>query len=61
MSHRHHFTADEECGTLVIGNGALMGTDAYAKSLRLHSDPSQTLLFSTKECVIDSIVRIVLK
>lgn len=61
MSHRHHFSADEECGTLVIGNGALMGTDAYAKSLRLHSEPSQTLIFVTPERVADSIVRIVLR
>ena len=60
MSHRHHFSADEECGTLVIGNGALMGTDGYAKSLRLHSSPSQTLIFTTRERVADSIVRIVL-
>ena len=60
MSHRHHFSADEECGTLVLGNGALMGTDAYAKSLRLHSEPSQTLIFVTPERVADSIVRIVL-
>lgn len=60
MSHRHHFSADEECGTLVIGNGALMGTDAYSKSLRLHSSPSQTLIFTTEERVADSIVRIVL-
>lgn len=60
MSHRHHFSADEECGTLVIGNGALMGTDGYAKSLRLHSEPSQTLIFTTPDRVVDSIVRIVL-
>ena len=60
MSHRHHFTADEECGTLVIGNGALMGTDGYAKSLRLHSQPSQTLIMVTPERVADSIIRIVL-
>lgn len=60
MAHRHHFTADEECGTLVLGNGSLMGTDSYAKSLRMHSKPSQTLLFSTKERVADTIVRIVL-
>lgn len=61
MSHRHHFSADEECGTLVIGNGALMGTDGYAKSLRLHSEPSQTLIFVTPERVADSIVRILLR
>lgn len=61
MSHRHHFSADEECGTMVIGNGALMGTDQYAKSLRLHSAPSQTLIMSTAERVVDSIVRIVLQ
>lgn len=60
MSHRHHFSADEECGTLVIGNGTLMGTDGYAKSLRLHSEPSQTLIFTTTDRVADSIVRIVL-
>lgn len=60
MSHRHHFSADEECGTIVIGNGSLMGTDNYAKSLRLHSEPSQTLIIATKDRVADQIIRITL-
>ena len=43
-AHMHHFSADEECGTLLISNGSLMGTDDYAYNLRLHATPSQTLI-----------------
>lgn len=59
-AHMHHFSADEHTGTVLISNGALMGTDTFAKNLRLHSRPSQTLIISSKDNVTDGIFRIVL-
>lgn len=57
-AHLHHFSADEKCGCLTVGNGSLMGTDDYAMNLRLHSVPSQTLIISTKENVCDVLYKI---
>lgn len=51
MAHLHHFSMDERCGCRVIGNGSLLGTDSFSKSLRLHSIPSQTLVLVTPERV----------
>lgn len=59
-AHMHHFSADERNETLLISNGSLMGTDTYAKNLRLTSKPSQTLIIATEENVADSIHRIIL-
>ena len=60
MAHRHHFSADEECGTLLLCNGSVMGTDEFAQKLRLHSSPSQTLIISSDDNVAETIYRIVL-
>ena len=43
-AHLHHFWADSCNNMAMIGNGSLMGTDTFAKNLRLNSDPSQTLI-----------------
>ena len=59
-AHMHHFSADEKNETLVVANASLMGTDEYAKDLRLNSKPSQNLLISTKENVMETLYRIVL-
>ena len=39
-AHLHHFAGDETNRTIQISNGSLMGTDSYAKDLRLDSQPS---------------------
>ena len=54
-AHLHHFSADEHTGTRLVSNGSLMGTDSYAKNLRLYSKPSQTLIISTPDNVCDII------
>ena len=55
MAHRHHFSMDEKDQCRLVCNGSLIGSDAYAIKLRLHSRPSQTLIITTRERVCDSI------
>lgn len=57
-AHFHHFSANEECGTFMIANGSLMGTDDHAYDLRLHSNPSQTFIEVSKENVVECIKKI---
>lgn len=57
-AHLHHFSGDEHCDTVVIGNGSLMGTDSYSKNARLHSRPSQNLIIVSEDNVIKHIDRI---
>ena len=57
-AHMHHFSANEECGTFMIANGSLMGTDSHAYDLRLHSNPSQTFIEVTADNVVDCIRKI---
>lgn len=57
-AHMHHFSANEECGTFMIANGSLMGTDSHAYDLRLHSNPSQTFIEITADNVVDCIRKI---
>jgi len=45
-AHYHHFSCEEQNRTMLVSNGALMGTDDYAIDLRLDSKPSQTLIVS---------------
>lgn len=59
-AHLHHFNCDEKTETLVVSNGSLMGTDYYAKDLRLTSAPSQNLILVSKKSVADYIHRVVL-
>ena len=58
-AHLHHFSCDEKNETVVVSNGSLMGTDAYAEKLRLSSKPSQNLIIVSEDNVVDEIHRIV--
>ena len=60
-AHLHHFNSDEKNEVVVLSNGSLMGTDQYAKDLRLSSIPSQNLILVNNKSVIDYIHRVVLK
>ena len=60
MAHRHHVYMDESCGTLLVCNGSLMGTDSFAQKLRLNSPASQNLIIVSKDLVMDTLYRIVL-
>ncbi len=60
MAHLHHFGADEQTETTVLMNGSLMGTDTYAKNLRLASKASQNLLILRRDDPDLHIVKIVL-
>lgn len=60
-AHLHHFSADEKNETLVVSNGSMMGTDTYARNLRLSSKPSQNLIIVSDENVAECIYRIILK
>lgn len=59
-AHYHHWSGDEKNETLVLSNGSLMGTDAYAKDLRLSSKPSQNITLVNEKSVMDYVHRIVL-
>lgn len=50
-AHLHHFSADENNGSMLISNGSLMGTDDFAWSKRLNSQASQTLIIFDKNNV----------
>ena len=60
MGHRHHFSADEQHGTVIVSNGSLMGTDEYAKDLRVDSHATQNLIIVTEENPCACLYRIVL-
>ena len=57
-AHLHHFASEEEHECVRISNGSLMGTDDYAKDLRLTSKPSQTLIICTPDNVTKCIYKI---
>lgn len=59
-AHLHHFSANEVNQTVIVSNGSVMGTDAFAQRLRLSATPSQNLIISTPKCVCKEIIRIVL-
>ena len=61
MAHRHHFAADELNMTVVLSNGSILGTDAYAYKLRLSAHPSQNLIIVSEDNVTESVHRILLK
>lgn len=58
-AHLHHFSGDEKNKCIIISNGSLMGTDTFAKNLRLSSTPSQNLIIVSPENVVESIHRII--
>ena len=57
-AHYHHFQCDERNNTLLVGNGSLMGTDDFAKNLRLSSKPSQNLIICTPKSAVYCIYKI---
>lgn len=58
LAHRHHFSADENCGTTLIANGSVCGTDKFAQDLRVHSKPSQNLIIVSEESPTECIYKI---
>lgn len=60
MGHRHHFSADEQQGTVILSNGSLMGTDNYAKDLRVSSHASQNFIIVSTDNPCECIYRICL-
>lgn len=58
MGHRHHFSADEQQGVVIVSNGSLMGTDGYAKDLRLTSEPTQNLIILSRDNPCECVYRI---
>jgi len=60
-AHMHHFSGDEKNEIVVVSNGSLMGTDEYAKGLRLSSTPSQNLIIVSNDNVVDDICRIIVR
>lgn len=58
IAHLHHFWADENNNIKIIGNGSLMGTDTYAKNLRLNSSPSQNLIIVGDNNVCEAVYNI---
>ena len=59
-AHLHHFSCDEQNETLVVSNGSMLGTDTFAKNLRLTSKPSQNLIIVDRKNVAECIYRIIL-
>lgn len=57
-AHYHHFQCDERNNTLLIGNGSLMGTDDFAKNLRLSGKPSQNVIICTPKSVAYCVYKI---
>lgn len=57
-AHYHHFQCDERNNTLLVGNGSLMGTDDFAKNLRLSGKPSQNLIICTPKSPVYCIYKI---
>jgi len=57
-SHLHHFSADEQNECMIISNPSLMGTDGYAKNLRLCSRPAQNLIIVTEDNPVEAVYRI---
>lgn len=57
-AHLHHWAGDETNRTIQISNGSLLGTDSYAKDLRLDSQPSQNIIIATRDSVCDYVRRV---
>jgi predicted phosphodiesterase len=54
-AHKHHFSADEQNGCIVIANPSLIGVDEYSKNLRLTSSPAQTLIMVGEHTPVECI------
>ena len=58
-AHAHHFSADEDNGTMRLCNGSLVGSDDYSSKLRLNSQPSQLFVVSSRNNVTECMYKIV--
>ena len=58
-AHAHHFSADEDNGTVRLCNGSLMGSDDYSSKLRLNSPPSQLFIISSENNVTECMYKII--
>ena len=58
LGDKHHRESFDELGVTALLCGSLCGTDDYANSKRLYSDPSQLLLIVNPECGVDAEYRI---
>ena len=58
-AHAHHFSADEDNGTIRLCNGSLVGSDDYSSKLRLNSQPSQLFVVSSRNNVTECMYKIV--
>jgi len=56
-AHEHHFSADEDNGTMRLCNGSLVGTDEYSSKLRLNSQPSQLFIVCSKDNVTECVYK----
>lgn len=54
LADKHHQESFEEFGVEAMLSGALCGTDEYANTKRLYSDPFQLLLIVNPECGVDA-------
>ena len=61
MAHRHHFAADEYNESIILSSSSVMGTDDYAKNLRLSAKPSQNLIIVSDENVTEAIYRVLVE
>ena len=55
ISHLHHPWMEESNSTKIMGNGALMGTDEYARRLRLNSKASQNFIVVSDKNVCEEL------
>lgn len=58
LGDKHHRESFDELGVTAFLCGSLCGTDDYANSKRLYSEPSQLLLIVNPECGVDAEYRI---
>lgn len=58
LGDKHHRESFNELGVTAVICGSLCGTDDYANSKRLYSDPSQLLLIVTPEDGVDAEYRL---
>lgn len=58
LGDKHHRESFDEVGVTAMICGSLCGTDDYANSKRLYSNPEQLLLIVTRDCGVDAEYRI---
>jgi hypothetical protein len=59
-AHLHHFNCDEQSETIVISNGAVIGTNNYAKDLRAKSKSRQNFILVSEDNPCEGIFPILL-